>query len=67
MQTIIDAVFGVFTEIGDWFVTAIQSMIPIFYSTEGGLTILGVLALCALGFSIIMLLINKVLDFFRWQ
>lgn len=66
MQTIIDAVFGVFTEIGDWFVTAIQSMIPIFYG-ESGLTILGVLALCALGFSIIMLLINKVLDFFKWR
>ena len=67
MQNVIDAVFGVFTEIGDWFVTAIQSMIPIFYAESTGLTVLGVLAVCALGFGIIMLILNKVLDFFKWR
>lgn len=67
MADIIQAVFGVFTEVGDWIATAIQSMTAIFYVPETGLTFVGVLALCGLAVGVTLLLINTIKDFIRFR
>ena len=63
MSAIITAITGVFTAIMSWIVTAIQSVIPVFYDTTDGLTFLGVLSVIALGISIFFLLMGLIQNF----
>lgn len=67
MTTIVEYVFSVFTAISDWLVETIQSFVPVFYSTETGMTFLGVMALCGLGVGIILLLFNIVKSFVQFR
>ena len=62
-----EAVLSVLTAIGTWFVSMITTMLPIFYSSETGLTIIGVLSVCGLGVGVILLVVNRVSDFFHWR
>ena len=64
---IVDSVLEIFTAIGTWFVTMITGMLPIFYSAETGLTIIGVLTCCGLGVSVILLVVGFVRNFFHWR
>ena len=52
---ILESVLGVFDSIGDWIVTAVTDLMAMFYTSEGGLTLLGVLAVAGLAFSVIFL------------
>ena len=54
-MTVLEAILAVFTAIGEWFTTALPSFFSLFYVAETGLTFLGVLATCGLGFSIVFL------------
>lgn len=67
MTTIIEAVFAVFTEIGDWIAGAMTQLTPIFYNAETGLTLIGVTSLCGLGIGVVLLIINKISDFLRFR
>lgn len=53
MTNVLDSVMDVFTQIGQWIVEAVQNLIPMFWSSEGGLTFLGVLAVAGLAFSVV--------------
>ena len=64
---VVDSVLSVLTVLGTWFVSTITSMLAIFYSSETGLTVIGVLSVCSLGVSVILLFINKISDFFHWR
>ena len=64
---VVEQILTVLTAIGGWFVTMISNMLPIFYVPETGLTIIGVLSVCGLGVGVILLVINKVSDFFHWR
>lgn len=69
MTSVVTAILAVFTAIGDWIGTAVQSLIPMFYVAEGtnqGLTFLGVLAVCGLAFSVIFLLIGIIQRFLKF-
>ena len=61
------AVLDVFELIATWFVNAIVSILPIFYTVESGLTILGVLACCSLALATILLVVAFVKSFFHWR
>lgn len=63
---IVSAITAVFTAIMDWIITAIESVIPVFYSAEG-LTFLGVLALIALGISIFFLVLGLIQNFLHFR
>ena len=63
---IVTQILAVFTAIGNWFVSSITSMLPIFYVPETGLTILGVLTCCGLGVGVILMVILTVKRFFKW-
>lgn len=65
MTGVITAILAVFTAIGDWIVTAVQSMVPIFYA-ENGLTFMGTLAVCGLAFSVVFLLIGIIQRFLKF-
>ena len=65
--SVITAVTEVFTAIADWLVDAFAGIMPMFYSSETGLTFLGVLASAALGFSICMMLIQWVNSFLHFR
>lgn len=66
MNDVVISVFAIFTAVGNWFVEMIPTVLAVFYGAEG-LTIIGVLALCSLGVAIILLVLNWVLDFFRFR
>lgn len=65
--SVVSAITAVFTAIIQWIVSAITDVIPLFYAAETGLTFIGVLALCALGISITLLVINLVKDFLTFR
>ena len=68
---VLEAVFQVFTSIGSWFTGFIPTLFALFWtpaaSGDGGsLTILGVMAVCGLGFGIVCLCLGLVQRFFHW-
>lgn len=64
---IVESIMTILTAIGGWFVSMIQQMLPIFYDPSTGITVIGVLCVCGLGVGVILLVINKVSDFFHWR
>jgi len=64
--SIITAITAVFTAIGEWIVTAIELLQPIFWTAEG-LTFLGVLAVCGLAFSVVFLIIGIIQRFLHFR
>lgn len=70
MSGVIASMTTVFTEVMTWIITAIQSVIAVFYVVpEGGgageLTFLGCLALVALSISIFFLLVGVITNFLK--
>lgn len=63
----IGSITGVFTEIIDWFVLAIQSIMGIFWTTEGGLTVIGTLSVISLAIGITLLLVNVIRDYLKFR
>lgn len=66
-MNIITAITNVFTEIGTWLVSAVGDLVPMFWVAETGLTLLGTLAVVALGISIIFLLIGLIQNFLHFK
>lgn len=64
--TVLEAIFAVFTAVGDWIVGAIAKLTPMFYA-EGALTFLGVLAVAGLALSVIFLLIGIIQRFMHFR
>lgn len=67
VDNVLSKVLEVFTAIGTWISSAVQSIIPMFYTAEGGLTFLGVLAVAGLGFSVIFLVIGIIQNFLHFR
>lgn len=67
-MTIVKAMTDVFTEIGNWVVSAIQSMMSIFWTpaaegTGGSLTLLGTLCCVSVAIAVIFLVIGVIQNF----
>lgn len=65
MTAVLTAILAVFTAVGDWIVTAISALVPMFYA-DGALTFLGVLAVAGLAFSVVFLLIGIIQKFLHF-
>lgn len=69
---VLDQILDVFESIGEWIPTAINSLVPMFWTaptTEGGagsLTFLGVLAVAGLAFSVVFLLVGIIQRFLHF-
>lgn len=59
MESVVTAVLAVCTAVGEWFVTAIELMTPIFW-VNGALTFIGTLTVMGLAFAIILLVIAAI-------
>ena len=64
---VLDAVLEVFTQITGWIPEAVQSLYPMFYTAESGLTFLGVLAVAGLGISVFFLVMGVVQNFLHFR
>lgn len=64
---VITAITGIWTKIITWLTSAITAVIPIFYDDSSGLTFMGVLAVCGLGFSVIFLVIGLIQNFLHFR
>ena len=68
---ILEAIFNVFTQVGDWIITALTTLMTIFWTTgadgAGQLTFLGVLAVAGLAFSVIFLIIGIIQRFLHFR
>lgn len=58
--SILTAILAVFTAVGEWIVATFNSLVPLFYTPESGLTFIGVLSVAGLAFSVAFLLINLI-------
>ena len=65
VESVVSAIFAVFTAIGGWFVEFLPTLTAIFWTGEA-LTFLGVLAILGLGVSVIFLLINVIRGFLNF-
>lgn len=66
----VETILNVWTALIQWFTGAMTELIPFFYTAPvgeepGSLTIYGVLVVLALALSVAMLIVNRVVDFFR--
>ena len=66
-MSVLDAILDVFSSIGTWISDAVTSLQPMFWSTENGLTFLGVLAVAGLSFSVIFLIIGIIQNFLHFR
>lgn len=71
MTDIITAITSVFDAVSTWIQTALNNMIPIFWtagsgSTPGQLTLIGVLTVVALGFSVVFLVLGLLQRWFKF-
>lgn len=67
MSNVLTAILAVFTAVGEWITTAVTNVIPMFYSTENGLTFLGVLGVAGLAFSVIFLVMGIIQNFLHFR
>lgn len=64
----LEAILGVFDSVGTWFATALTNLMPIFWNaTDNELTLLGVLAVAGLAFSIVFLVISIIQNFLHFR
>lgn len=66
-MTVIESLTGVWTSIMTWITTSITSLESLFYNSETGLTFVGVLTVTALAISIVIMLVQMVRSFLRFQ
>lgn len=65
VESVVSAIFAVFSAIGNWFVEFLPTLTAIFWTGEA-LTFLGVLAILGLGVSVIFLLISVIRRFLNF-
>lgn len=67
MTNVLSAILEVFSGVGEWIVTSVNDLTPMFYSAESGLTFMGVLGVAGLAFSVIFLLIGVIQGFLHFR
>lgn len=67
MTNVLDAILDVFDAVSTWIQQAVTAVMPMFYTSENGLTFLGVLAVAGLAFSIVFLIIGIIQNFLHFR
>ena len=66
-MNILEAILGVFSSVGEWITSAVSDVMPMFYNAETGLTLLGVLGVASLAFSVVFLVIGIIQNFLHFR
>lgn len=65
---ILQEILEVFTTVGEWFASAFDMVMPIFWNSEtNSLTLMGVLAVASLAFSVVFLIIGIIQRFLQFR
>lgn len=64
---VLEKILAVFTQVITWITTAVNGLIPMFYSEENGLTFIGVLAVAGLAFAVVFLIIGLIQNFLHFR
>lgn len=67
IDDIFDKVITIVEKVGSLFVSLFESAVSIFYNAETGLTVVGVLSLIGLGFSLLMWAFNFVRGLMKFR
>lgn len=67
MTSVLDSILAVFTAVGEWIATAVESFIPMFYVAETGLTFLGVLAIISVAIGMAFLILRVLQNFLGFR
>lgn len=67
MTNILTSILDVFDAVGTWIVEAVNSLTPMFYGAETGLTFMGVLAVAGLAFSVVFLILGIIQNFLHFR
>ena len=59
-MSVVSSIFEIFTEILEWFSTALSSISTLFYSPEAGLTFVGTLTVIGLGIGVVTMIIAMI-------
>lgn len=65
--TILGAILGVFNEVATWLVSALNTLMGVFYNAETGLTVMGVLGVSSLAIAVIFLVLGVIQNFLRFR
>ena len=71
-MVILNAIFAIFTGVGDWIIGSLNDLMTLFWlpgaeGAAGELTFMGVLAVAGLAFSVIFLLIGIIQRFLHFR
>lgn len=66
-MTAVESVLAVFTALIDWFVSAIGSVVPIFYVAETGLTFIGGVTVIGVAIAVTTLIFATIRGMLRLQ
>lgn len=66
-MSILEQIFGIFGNMIEWLVGAVNDVVPLFYNAESGLTFVGTLAVVALAMSVVFLLIGIISRFLKFR
>lgn len=64
---VLQEVLSVFSDVSSWISSAVTSLLPMFYTAESGLTLIGVLAVAGLSISVTFLLIGVITNFLQFR
>lgn len=67
MNNVLSRILEVFTAVGEWITSAVESLTPMFYTSEAGLTFMGVLAVAGLAFSVVFLILGIIQNFLHFK
>lgn len=66
-MNVLESILGVFDKISEWIGNAVTDLLPMFYNTESGLTLIGVLAVAGLAFSVVFLIMGIIQNFMHFR
>lgn len=66
-ENILGRVLEVFSQMSEWLGTAVVDILPMFYTAEAGLTIIGVMTVAGLSLSVTFLIIGVISNFLHFR
>ena len=66
-ENVLADILKIFSTVITWLVSAVNSIVPMFWAAETGLTFMGVLAVSALAISVTLLVVRVIQNFLHFR
>lgn len=67
MTTLITTILSVFTQVVEWITGAVNAVVPMFYSAETGLTLIGTMSIITVAFGVCFLIVGLIQRFMGFR